>query len=202
MEGRSRRRSLSKPTAGSRRPRRVSDPAATVRRLLLVVALPGASACASEDRAPATQRFGYSASHPAPGGGSATIRLSGAVVFESASDDQLEGRWDVDQLSPEFGLGEWQEDAYVVYAYPTYGGTLVHRIRRIGGPEELACEGHYTLVVAGGSEQRVPLTCSIEPVPPVGVPPEIPPPATDMVVPPDSPSTPLPASADTLGDAP
>ena len=202
MKGRSRRRSIAVPTAGSSRTSSSSRPAARLRHIPLFFLVIGVAACETAEHAPATGRFAYSASHTAPGGGAGITELNGAVVFESASDDRVEGHWDVDQLSPEFGLGTWDLDAYVVYAYPTYGGTLVHRIRRVGDPDQLACEGHYTLVLAGGSEQRVPLSCSIEPVPPIGVPPEIPPPTTETIVPADSESTVLPASADTLGDVP
>lgn len=141
-----------------------------------------ASACdGTDDRTPGARRYAYSATHPAPGGGTASTTLTGAIYLEETSPDTLIGRWDVDRYGREFGLGGWQEDAYVVYAFPTYGGTVVHRIRRVGSPDELACEGHYSVVLRGGSEQRVPLECSIEPTDSIGVPAEIPAPTAPQI---------------------
>lgn len=143
--------------------------------------LAGAACDGADDRTPEARRYAYAASHPAPGGGTATTSLTGAIHFEETSPDTLIGRWDVDRYGGEFGLGGWQEDAYVVYAFPTYGGTVVHRIWRVGSPDELACEGHYSVVLRGGSEQRVPVECFIEPTDSIGVPVEIPAPTAPQI---------------------
>jgi hypothetical protein len=82
--------------------------------------------------------------------------------------ESLVGRWDVDRLSPEFGLGAWSDSlsAYVLYAYPAYGGTLVHYIARDPEIGELRCDGHYALTLEAGQEHRVPLQCQIDEVAP------------------------------------
>jgi hypothetical protein len=80
-------------------------------------------------------------------------------------------------LLPELPMGQWHQDAYLLYASPTYPGTLVHRIQRTGRPQELGCAGYYTWVASGGIERELPLTCELSLIdadtagPPPGAPP-------------------------------
>ncbi|HEV2131414.1 MAG TPA: hypothetical protein VGR27_09950 [Longimicrobiaceae bacterium] len=158
-----------------------------LRALLAVVA----TSCGNGgEHAPAAARYAYSASHPAPGAGD-SLRFAGVLELTHTTADSLAGQWEVPELHPELRRGGWERDAYVVYASPVHGGTLVHRIRRTGEPHELACGGYYAWIGADGDEQRVPLRCALAyapDAPPVGI------------VPPMHPYT-RPIDADTLPPA-
>lgn len=122
---------------------------------------PVAIACGDgPERAPAAGQYAYSAAHPVPGSAD-SLRFAGLMVLTRTAGGLIAGEWDVPQLHPELRRGSWDGEAYVAYATPVHGGTLVHRIRRVGEPHELACSGHYSWMAANGDEQRVPLPCTL-----------------------------------------
>jgi hypothetical protein len=142
-----------------------------MRNLLASCALAvlGAACSDAPERAPAPGRYAYTASHPDPVTPD-TVTFSGVLVIEESTPESIAGHWEVTQLQPSLERGGWEEDAYVAYAYPIYGGIAVHRISRAGGPRDLRCTGHYTWVAEGGVERDIPLTCQLSPLEPGATP--------------------------------
>lgn len=101
------------------------------------------------------------------------------LVVEEVNDERLRGHWEAERLKPELERGAWVDSAYVLYAYPTYGGILVSRIRPVEGG--WAWEGHYTWMAEGGLERDVPARCSLAPTDTLGVPPATPSPRSKAV---------------------
>ena len=113
-------------------------------------------------------RYAYVSSHPNPVTGE-PMRHAGALVVTHATGDSIGGRWDAEGLKPEVARGEWENGAFVAYAYPIYGGIAVHRITPAGAGGAVRCEGHYSWMQAGGIEREVPLLCELRPDPDAGV---------------------------------
>lgn len=111
-------------------------------------------------------RYGYQARHYVPFLRD-TVELSGAVIVgeEPLGEDDVRGgeprpgKWEVQQLHPRMETVAAEGGEPLVYAFPTYEGTLVHRFSRSG--ERLLCDGEYTWLAEGGDERREPVSCTL-----------------------------------------
>jgi len=101
--------------------------------------------------------YTYTALIIGPGGGE--IRRMGVLRITSSSDASVEGTWDVPEFNTEIELGDWNEDAYLVWARDRSLGILTHRMTPNGGGA--ACSGRWLQNVGGGLDSR-PFTCTVK----------------------------------------
>lgn len=132
-----------------------------------IILIAGA-ACGDNPASPAeshtleTGRYAYSSSFDLPRGYS-DLEFTGTLVLTFASEDSIDGRWEVDGFEPELGLGFWNVDAYVVHAQATRGLLVPHRIRPATG-SGVACTVSVTGEGENGQLENYDGVCTIEKV--------------------------------------
>jgi hypothetical protein len=105
-------------------------------------------------------RYDYSAVHDLPGSPD-SVRLAGVMAVHPDNPGAFGIRWEVPDLNPDPLRGERVDGAFHVVAEPTYLGLIRHRLWVDPETGAIGCQGEYSIVLANGEEQMLPVTCRV-----------------------------------------